>query len=241
MKDTIKIENKKHTLMVAHRGASGIERENTLPAFIEAGKRSYFGEECDIHYTKDGKFVIYHDDTTERLCNEKHFIEETDFATLRALKIKGTDSEEFADLHMPTFEEYLSVIKKDGKVGVVELKLRMSEKAIAYAVELCKKYYSLDKIIFISFFFDNLVDLRKILPKQPVQFLTCADWDDRLIERLASHKFDLDIGYWLLTKERVEALHKRGILVNCWTCDKKEDAEQLIDWGVDFITTNTLE
>ena len=43
MKDTIKIANKQHTLMIAHRGASGIERENTLPAFLEAGKRTYFG------------------------------------------------------------------------------------------------------------------------------------------------------------------------------------------------------
>ena len=35
--DTIKIE-KKNTLMVAHRGVSGLEKENTLAAFIAAGR-----------------------------------------------------------------------------------------------------------------------------------------------------------------------------------------------------------
>ena len=42
--DTIKIE-KKNTLMVAHRGVSGLEKENTLAAFIAAGNRSYYGVE----------------------------------------------------------------------------------------------------------------------------------------------------------------------------------------------------
>ena len=48
--DTIKIE-KKNTLMVAHRGVSGLEKENTLAAFIAAGNRSYYGVETDVHRT----------------------------------------------------------------------------------------------------------------------------------------------------------------------------------------------
>ena len=50
--DTIKI-NKKNVKMVAHRGLSGIETENTSSAFVAAGNRSYFGIECDIHVTKE--------------------------------------------------------------------------------------------------------------------------------------------------------------------------------------------
>ena len=40
--NTIKIDSKQ-AKMVAHRGLSGIERENTNPAFVAAGNRSYFG------------------------------------------------------------------------------------------------------------------------------------------------------------------------------------------------------
>ena len=58
--NTIKFE-KGNTLVVAHRGLSGIEPENTNAAFIAAGNRSYYGIETDIYKTADGKFVVNHD------------------------------------------------------------------------------------------------------------------------------------------------------------------------------------
>ena len=61
--DTIKID-KNNVKLIAHRGVSGIERENTAAAFVAAGNRSYYGIETDVHVTKDGKFVIIHDDDT---------------------------------------------------------------------------------------------------------------------------------------------------------------------------------
>ena len=58
--NTIKIE-KKNTKIIAHRGLSGIEPENTNAAFVAAGNRSYFGIETDVHKTLDGEIVISHD------------------------------------------------------------------------------------------------------------------------------------------------------------------------------------
>ena len=55
--DTIKF-NKKNVKIIAHRGLSGIECENTNAAFVAAGNRSYFGIETDVHITADGKFVL---------------------------------------------------------------------------------------------------------------------------------------------------------------------------------------
>ena len=65
--DTIKIR-KKQCELIAHRGLSGLEKENTAAAFIAAGNRkSYFGCECDIHPTKDGIYVICHDEDLKRV------------------------------------------------------------------------------------------------------------------------------------------------------------------------------
>ena len=61
--DTIRI-NASNVRMIAHRGLSGIELENTNSAFVAAGNRSYFGIETDVHITADGQFVIIHDDNT---------------------------------------------------------------------------------------------------------------------------------------------------------------------------------
>ena len=57
MKNTIKIAHG-GVKMIAHRGLSGLERENTAAAFVAAGNRSYYGMETDIHRTKDGRFIV---------------------------------------------------------------------------------------------------------------------------------------------------------------------------------------
>ena len=75
---------------------------------------------------------------------------------------------------------------------------------------------------------------------QKLQFLT-SQWDDGLPARLRDNRLDLDIYYKALTKERAAELHAQGIEVNVWTCDDPAVAEELIRWGVDYITSNILE
>lgn len=79
--DTVKI-NKNNTALIAHRGLSGIECENTAAAFVAAGNRSYFGIETDVHKTADGKFIIIHDDNTGRVCAEDLSVENSNYDDL---------------------------------------------------------------------------------------------------------------------------------------------------------------
>ena len=88
--NTIKV-NKKNCLFVAHRGCSGIEKENTNAAFVAAGNRSYFGIETDIHQTIDGKYVLFHDDTTKRVAIDNMVVEESTYETLRNLILTDKD------------------------------------------------------------------------------------------------------------------------------------------------------
>ena len=62
-----------------------------------------------------------------------------------------------------------------------------------------------------------------------------------LTDDLVKYNLELDIYYKRLDEENIKLLHSMGIRVNCWTCDDKEDAEKLVSYGVDFITTNILE
>ena len=107
--DTIRIDDKKSTLMVAHRGLSGIERENTCSAFVAAGNRSYFGIECDVHRTADGRYVIIHDDNTERVAMDRLEVESSTYETLRSLRLTDKNGERGRiDLRIPSLEEYIS-------------------------------------------------------------------------------------------------------------------------------------
>lgn len=227
--------------MIAHRGLSGIEKENTNAAFIAAGNRSYFGIETDVHKTVDGKFVIIHDDTTGRVAIDDLEVEKSTFETLRKLSLCDTDDKKGrADLHIPTLTEYISTCKRYEKIAVLELKNAFtSDEIAAICAEISACGY-LDSVIFISFVFENLVRLRELYPESNAQFLVDSYSDD-LPQLLAKHAFDLDIRYTELTAERIAAVHAVGAKVNCWTCNDKDRGEQLCEWGVDFITSNILE
>ncbi len=55
-------------LVQAHRGASAVKTENTLPAFREALQVGADSIELDVHLTKDGHWIIYHDFVLEPGC-----------------------------------------------------------------------------------------------------------------------------------------------------------------------------
>ncbi len=241
MLNTIKIENKKDTRFIAHRGLSGLELENTISAFVAAGNRSYMGIETDVHVTRDGKFVVFHDDTTGRLCDEDLKLGDTDYSVLKNLTLKPQKNRTIgSDFIIPDLKDYLSICASYDKIAVLELKERMSPEHIAAIYAEVEKYYDPQKMIFISFSLDNLKDLRAQQPSANIQYLVQA-FNDDILNTLKEFKFDLDIGYWICSKEVIDICHQNGIKVNCWTVDNPGDAERLIDYGVDYITTNILE
>ena len=238
--DTIKVDRGAKR-MVAHRGLSGIESENTIAAFVAAGNRSYYGVETDIHKTTDGKFAVFHDNTTARVSNYNLVIEENDYATLQTVTLNEKDTNvERRDLKIPLLEDYLLVCKKYHKICVLEIKNNFEKEDMAKVIDIIKEADFLENVIFISFNLENLICLRELLPDQPAQYLV-EEFSEELVKILKKYNLDLDIFYKALNKENIDYCHKNGILVNCWTCDSREDAEMLIDAGVDFITSNILE
>lgn len=238
--DTIKIDHA-NTLMVAHRGLSGLEPENTIAAFVAAANRDYFGIETDVHVTADGHFVVIHDDDTSRVAVDALPVEGSTLAQLQALLLKDRDGTTRSDLRIPTLAEYLRICEKYEKTAVLELKNAFVRADIERMLTIISECIAPERIIFISFDFNNMVILRELLPEARLQFLTSAPIEEPLIRDLKAHRLDLDIYFPRLTEENIALLHANGIRVNCWTVDKPEKAQQLAGWGVDFITSNILQ
>lgn len=230
------------TKMIAHRGLSGLEKENTVPAFTAAGNRSHWGIETDVHVTADGKLILIHDSDLKRLTGRDGRVEDMDFETLRSTPILGLDGET-PDFHlrMPTPEEYLAICKRYGKHSIIELKERMPDDAIRRLVETVSGAEMLEDTTFISFQYENLVKLREMLPEQPIQYLYQGELGEELIEKAKAYGFDLDVKYRGLTKEWIDRCHESGLVVNCWTVNDQETGNRLAEWGIDYITSNILE
>ena len=242
MKQTIRLADHGNTKIVAHRGLSGLERENTCSAFVAAANRSYFGIETDVRRTVDGYYVLQHDNDTSRNCIDALKPEESTFHTLRALRYKDRDgSFDRGDLMMPTLAEYVKICRDYGKVGVLEMKGLFTVEMAADIVEIIRSLGYLDGIIFISFSWDSLINLRKAYPEAVCQYLTHKVDPITLIPQLTENSFGIDAYFGDLTAENVKALKDNGIVVNCWTVDTAEDAERLIGYGVDQITSNIVE
>lgn len=238
--NTIKY-NSKNTLTVAHRGVSGLERENTNAAFIAAGNRSYFGVETDIYRTSDGHFVVNHDGNANRVGGVNVAMESTPWELLREVVLYDMDgTKDRYDLRLPSLENYISICKRYEKYCVLELKSVFTPEETAAMIDLIRGYDYLDHVIFISFHYEDLLNVRAILPDQPCQYLT-GDNSDEMIAKLVADKMDIDILHTALTEERVTAMHKAGLKVNCWTVDDPARGEELANWGVDYITSNILE
>ena len=236
------IKNKMNAAIIAHRGLSGIEPENTLSAFIAAANRSYFGIETDVHKTRDGKFICTHDDNVKRVCGVDAVVENTDYDTLRALHVLDKDGTNRCDLYLPSLSEYIGICKKYGKMAVLELKNSFTECEIRAILDEIDALDYLSGTIFIAFDPNNLYSVRKYYPEQAVQLLVSVRTQvPNFLEVAREHKFDLDAQHTMITKELLDDVHSRGGIVNVWTVDDPERAEELIAMGVDQITTNICE
>lgn len=120
----------------AHRGLHDSSRlipENSMPAFRAAVKQN-LAIELDIHLTRDGKVVVFHDESLKRICNAEGTVENSTFDTLQHLHLSGTSE------HMPLFSDVLRYV--NGRVPLlIELKLPDSNMKLCPAAwDILKDY-----------------------------------------------------------------------------------------------------
>lgn len=242
MNNTIKLDNKGHTQIIAHRGMCGLEPENTHAAFVAAGNRSFYGIESDAHKTADGKYVMMHDANTLRMSGDDIEIANATYETLRSLRLKQKDGKRGrTDLRIPSMEEYLGICKYYGKKAILELKDDFTAEDVD---EICRTVEALEYMehtVFISFKLNNLLLLKERNPEQPAQYLVEKPIDDELIQEMADRKMGIDARQDLFTAEIMEKCREKGVVTNAWTVNNPDMARKLIDWGIDYITTNILE
>lgn len=242
MNDTVKLENKGHTRIIAHRGLCGLEPENTHAAFIAAGNRSYYGIESDVHKTADGKYVMMHDANTLRMSGDDLEIGKATYETLRSLRLKQKDGlRGRTDLRIPSLEEYIGICKYYGKKAILELKDDFTAEDVDEICRIVEALEYMGDTVFISFKLNNLELLKQRNPEQPAQYLVETPIDDALLQRMVQLKLGIDARQDLFTQENLRTCREMGIETNAWTVNNPDMARKLMDWGIDYLTTNILE
>jgi glycerophosphoryl diester phosphodiesterase len=241
MNDTIKI-NKYGFKMIAHRGVSKLELENSKEAFIAAGNRTYYGVETDIRLTKDNKLVTFHDDDLKRMAGLDKLVSNLTLEELQDLILHTDYNCIKCKNRFIEYKDYLQIMKHYNKVPVIELKHGLNDETIEKVYHLTMDCFNNDinKFIFISFNFEYLLKLRKLNKNLNIQYLFGKDFDENL-KKCIDNNFDLDIHYNLLTKENALKIEKAGLKLNVWTVDDINWIESHKGYKIDYITSNILE
>jgi glycerophosphoryl diester phosphodiesterase len=104
-------------LTSAHRGEHHRHPENSLPAIQAAADAGMDYTELDIRTTSDGKLILMHDATVNRMTSGKGKVVEMTFDDIRGLDLGARFPGQFPGLQVPTFDEALALAKKDG-IGI---------------------------------------------------------------------------------------------------------------------------
>jgi len=156
--------------IAAHRGYSGLYPENTMLAFQKAAEAGTDEIELDVQLSKDGRVVICHDESLERLTGIKSLVRDLSFDDLVKLNTaQVVYGEKFGHNPIPSLDEYFAWVKNTGIVTNIELKNGLfyyeglEEKTIA----LASRYGLENRIYFSSFNHVSLIKCKKLNPAIP--------------------------------------------------------------------------
>ena len=213
------------TQVLAHRGASRAERENTVAAFRRAHEMGADGVELDVRRTADDVLVVHHDPLVDD-----------------GRAIRETQSLELPE-HIPTLDGALDACA--GMWVNLEIKNDQSEpdfdpeEWVAEAtMALLDRRGEPERWLMSSFRIETIDRCRSLAPQVRTAWLTSIVADDALDILVARGHVALHPWVQLLGKDLVDRCHAVGIAVNTWTCDDPARMRELVEWGIDGICTN---
>lgn len=211
--------------VLAHRGASKAERENTVAAFSAAAEMGADGVELDVRRTADGALVVHHD---------AHLADGRIICSVDASTLPG---------HVPTLSAALDAcagmwVNLEIKNDPSEPDFDPEEWVAEQTMGLLDQRGEPHRWLMSSFRIETMDRCREIAPDIRTAWLTAIVPDD-VVAILEDHGHRiLHPWYRLLGQHVIDECHAAGIEVNTWTCDEPDRMRELIAWGVDGICTN---
>ncbi|MCK9265651.1 hypothetical protein M0P98_02010 [bacterium] len=217
-------------IVVAHRGFSSIYPENTMLAFDKAVQLKVDFIELDVRETKDGEIVVMHDATLDRTTNGKGKVSDVtreDLSLIDAGSWKG-----FQNVKVAFLDEVLERMKDRVKI-LIEIK----EASPTKVGRLIEKSGMLQNVIVGSFNLDYIKEIRKVFPSISTTLISSRfpETPDVLLENGIPI---LDVNYKSWNYEIAKEFFSRGVTLALWTVDDIKKMKELIDNGINLITTN---
>ena len=231
----------------AHRGGATYEpnlyRENSMHAFKEAVALGYRYLETDVHATRDGVLLAFHDRVLDRVTDRNGTIADLSYAEISEARIHGIDP-------IPRLSELLAEFP-DARFNIDA----KSPAAVALLAETIAEFDAYDRVCVCSFGIRRVYELRRrlgwrvpsaasALEIAANRFLPWMTWALDTPAPVLQMPISVPLlggELTVLTSALVDAAHRVGKKVQIWTVDDSETMERLIDAGVDGIFTDRVD
>lgn len=213
------------TFLVGHRGVPELELENTLQSIEKAIELGAHVVEVDIQRTRDGVFVLSHDDNLLRVFGVGLNIRDASWEEVAKVQKNG--------YHPARLEEALELVK--GKVGLF-LEIKHPEDAEGVYKKVLE-YKAEEWTAIISFYPQAL----EVLRGKITTGLVYSKPPGMIPEAKKLGCLFVLPKYGLATQKAVDFAHRLKLKVVAWTVNDPQKAKELFERGVDGIATDNVK
>jgi glycerophosphoryl diester phosphodiesterase len=238
--------------VMAHRGASADYPENTMAAFGAAVELGAAYIELDVHRTRDGEVVVFHDDDLSRIASDDRVIRELTMAEIETVDAgfnfspaAGSYPFRGQGVRVPRLAEVLT--SWPALRFVIEFKPRDSLIADA-TLEVVRRTAMERRVLFASEHLEPIQRVRTLAPQLPTnlpaaEIVTFVQGLPAGAPAYALAGDALQIppehqGLKLATREVVVGAHRNGLEVHVWTINDEAQMQEMLSLGVDGIITD---
>ncbi len=235
----------KKTLVWAHRGASGWDKqyaaENTMLAFERANEMGADGVELDVQLTRDGEVVICHDEYVDRTSDGKGPIRSYTLAELRELDFSKPHPEQ-GITRIPTLREFLDFLRGTDMTVNIELKTSVvlypgiEEKTASLVHEFGLE----ERVWYSSFNHESVKIAMQYAPHSHFGFLFAQPILDMpaYTARYGAEALHPARGMLDVCPDLIAKSHAAGRRVHVWVVDPRVDMAEMVRRGVDVFFTD---
>ena len=230
--------------IIAHRGYSAVAPENTLSAIDAAVAAGADAVEFDLHVTRDGVPVLFHDATLERTTDGCGPLSACSFEELAGLDAGSWFGAAFAGEPVPAFADALARLAEQPGRVYPEVKGYGDARDLDRMADLVHEHGMPSRTVFISMDWQALERLRDhdagvgvgyIVeePRRAAEALERAGGDPRAL-------LDFKASILLEQPSLARRAREAGVELAVWTVDEPTMADALLALGVRRITTNRV-
>jgi glycerophosphoryl diester phosphodiesterase len=193
------------TKIVGHRGAKGLEHENTVKGFKLAKSLGIDAVELDVFATSDGKFVVCHDDNLKKLTGKRQFITKLTYAELAEIHLGNGET-------IPLLYDVLSLL--EGVPVILDVK---SDTYLPDLYALLDRYPNMDIVITAWLVPWVATEFKKHRPHIPalIERYYLPFGIMRSVKKRGAD--GLNLRYWWLNPVTYWAIRRRGMTIQVYT------------------------